>query len=157
RDGWKATGWERGVLGYPSADRVCGLPGGGCRQQFAGGVVSTSPATGTQVVRGALLSAWNATGGEAGTLGYATAAERCGLVRSGCFQVFQNGSVYWSPTTGAHPVSGPIRDAWKALQWERGPLGYPTGDPVVSPTEITQRFEGGTLVQNRSTGQVTRR
>jgi uncharacterized protein with LGFP repeats len=46
---------------------------------------------------------------------------------------------------------------WGDTGWERGPLGYPTADPVTTATEITQRFQGGTLVQNRSSGRVTRR
>src|SRR5204863_394545 len=31
-------------------------------------------------------------------------------------------SVYWSPETGIHAVSGPIRDKWKSLDWEHGIL-----------------------------------
>ena len=36
-DGWAASGWEEGPLGYPITDATCGLPGGGCWQAFEDG------------------------------------------------------------------------------------------------------------------------
>jgi uncharacterized protein with LGFP repeats len=81
----------------------------------------------------------------------------CNLVRGGCFQTFRGGSVYWSPATGAHPVSDDILTAWGNAGWEGGTLGYPTAARVTTATEITQRFEGGTLAQRLGTGEVTRR
>src|SRR5437762_1615289 len=42
---------------------------------------------------------------------------------------FERGSIY-SSAFGAHEVHGAIRDAWAALGWESGPLGYPTSDEV---------------------------
>ncbi len=157
RAAWAAQGWERGRLGYPTTDTQCGLADGGCSQTFQGGAIYWLPITQARPVVGAIRGAWSATGAEGGPLGYPTRAESCGLVGGGCFQTFQHGSVYWSPATGAHPVSGAILAMWGDTGWERGPLGYPTADPVTTATEITQRFQGGTLVQNRSSGRVTRR
>jgi uncharacterized protein with LGFP repeats len=37
---WIAQGWIRGSLGWPVAEKVCGLPGGGCSQQFQHGTVT---------------------------------------------------------------------------------------------------------------------
>ncbi|OXM50590.1 PQQ-dependent sugar dehydrogenase [Amycolatopsis alba] len=42
-------------------------------------------------------------------------------------------SIYWTPSTGAHPVYGRIRVKWEALGWETGPLGYPTTDETSTP------------------------
>jgi uncharacterized protein with LGFP repeats len=43
------------------------------------------------------------------------------------------GSIYWTPWTGAHEIHGEIRDKWKALGWERSPLGYPVTDQTATP------------------------
>ena len=153
-EAWAARGREKGTLGYPTSEEKCGLAGGRCNQYFQGGIVISSAETGTYVVWGAISRAWLR---NPSVLGYPTSGENCGLVRSGCFQVFQKGHLYWSPTTGAHPVSGKIFSTWGAQGWERGALGYPTGAAVTTPSTITQTFQGGTLVQNRSTGTVTRK
>ncbi|CCH90115.1 Conserved protein of unknown function; putative LGFP domains [Modestobacter italicus] len=154
---WAASSWERGVLGYPTGDEVCGLTDGGCSQQFENGAVYWSPSSGARIVTGAIGGAWTGAGADKGALGYPLANQVCGLVEGGCYQQFQRGSVYWTDATGAHAVSGAILSTWGAGGWERGTLGYPTADAVTTATEITQQFQRGTLVQNRSTGAVSRR
>ncbi|GAB4080419.1 S8 family serine peptidase [Modestobacter muralis] len=155
RDRWGATGWENGALGYPVSDQGCGLPASGCFQQFQGGSVYVSSASPATVVTGVLRDRWGASGWERGPLGYPTAAQVCGLRAGGCFQQFQNGSVYWSPTTGAHPVDGDIRTRWGQLGWENGQLGYPVaGVVVLSNGDTSQRFQGGTLYRTASTRTV---
>ncbi len=43
---------------------------------------------------------------------------------------FENGSIYWTPETGAHEVHGDIRVKWAQLgNW----LGYPTTDETSCP------------------------
>jgi hypothetical protein len=56
----------------------------------------------------ALADKWASLGGATGLLGDATSAATCGLARGGCYQLFQNGGLYWSPDTGAHFVKGDI-------------------------------------------------
>ncbi|MGW4368035.1 LGFP repeat-containing protein [Nocardia takedensis] len=46
----------------------------------------------------------------------------------GRFNHFENGSIYWTPTTGAHFIGGPCRDRWAELGWENSYLGYPIAD-----------------------------
>ncbi|MCZ2829773.1 S8 family serine peptidase [Modestobacter sp. VKM Ac-2986] len=155
RDRWGATGWENGVLGYPTAEQVCGLPAGGCFQHFQGGSVYVSSGSPATVVTGVLRDRWGASGWERGPLGYPTAAQVCGLRAGGCFQQFQGGSVYWSPATGAHPVQGDLRTRWGQLGWENGQLGYPVaGVVVLSNGDTSQRFQGGTLHRTAGTGVV---
>ena len=151
---WNAQGRETGALGYPTSGEKCGLSGARCRQYFEGGTIVFSPTTGTHVVGGAIGRLWLL---EPAVQGFPTSGEVCGLVRGGCFQVFQKGHVYWSPATGAHTVSGKIFSTWAAQGWETGSLGYPKAAAVTTSSTITQAFQGGTLVQNRSTGKVTRR
>nr|WP_246215325.1 hypothetical protein [Modestobacter muralis] len=156
RDRWGASGWERGPLGYPVAEQVCGLRDGGCFQQFQRGAVYRSDATGARLVpAGPVADRWARTGWENGALGYPVAEQVCGLRDGGCFQPFQGGSVYWSPTTGAHPVDGDIRTRWGQLGWENGQLGYPVAAVVVlSNGDTSQRFHGGTLLRSASTRAV---
>ena len=154
--GWFARGAQNGVLGYPVGAQVCGLRDGGCLQQFQGGRVYWSPATGAHWVRGLVIAAYEGLSAQDGTLGFPTTDEVCGLRGGGCFNHFQGGSVYWSPATGAHAVTGAIRDVWALLGWESGWVGYPLGDAQPVPGGVQQRFEGGTLLWTASTGQVTR-
>lgn len=65
------------------------------------------------------------------------------------------GSIYWTSTTGAHPVSGGVKDRWRALDWERSYLGFPAADPAETATAICQNFQGGSVSVRKSDGVVT--
>jgi len=155
RTAWAAQGYEKGALGYPTADQTCGLPGGGCGQQFQGGSIYTSTEGGTHAVLGSIATTWSGTGAETGPLGYPTAGQACGLRSAGCFQTFQEGSVYRSSGTGTQAVHGAIYQAWAARGWENGPLGYPTAAQVTTASDVSQQFERGTLAVDTATGEVT--
>src|SRR4051812_7181608 len=150
---WIAQGLERGTLGYPTGELVCGLAGGGCKQDFQGGAVYTS-GTGTFPVPTAIGAAWQASGGEGGPLGYPITVVFCGLRDGGCGQAFQNGRVFASPAGGTHAVPGPIQDAWIAQGLERGTLGYPTGEQAcgLAGGGCKQTFQGGTLYSQPTAG-----
>ncbi|HEY0506981.1 MAG TPA: zinc-dependent metalloprotease family protein [Blastococcus sp.] len=151
---WAARGSERGPLGYPLTGQFCGLPAGGCGQHFQGGSLYWSPATGTRRVTGLIGQTWAARGWERGPLGYPLTDEFCGLPAGGCGQHFQGGSLYWSPATGARPVSGAIRDAWAARGWERGALGYPTADPGCARSgSCSQSFQRGVITWTPRAGR----
>jgi uncharacterized protein with LGFP repeats len=154
RDRWATTGWERGPLGYPRSGENCGLAGSGCYQLFQGGSMYWSPVSGAQPVGGAIRDRWAATGWERGFLGYPVSGENCGLAGGGCYQLFQGGSMYWSPASGAQHVGGAIRTAWAAQGWERGRLGYPLTGEYPVPGGVAQRFQGGTLTFAFSTGRA---
>ena len=153
RTTYDALNAQASPLGYPTGASTCGLASGGCVQQFQGGDIHWTPGKGTYAVWGEIGKAWRT---DPTAAGYPTSGEVCGLARGGCFQVFQKGHLYWSAATGAHLVSGKIFSTWAAQGWEGGALGYPTGAAVTTATSITQPFQGGTLVQNRSTGKVVR-
>ncbi|WP_238556323.1 N-acetylmuramoyl-L-alanine amidase [Dietzia sp. UCD-THP] len=68
----------------------------------------------------------------------------------------ENGALYSSPETGTHPVWGVIGDAWASQGFERGPLGLPvSSESDREDGTIAQRFEGGTLVFDPSTEELT--
>jgi hypothetical protein len=69
-----------------------------------------------------------------------------GLTR---YVIFVNGAIYWSPVTGARPVTSAIYDAWATLGYERGPLGLPTSGEIQEPEWIVQNFQHGTLSFDR--------
>ncbi|MGY1773452.1 fibronectin type III domain-containing protein [Blastococcus sp. SYSU D00813] len=155
---WGAQRWETGALGYPVSDTVCGLAGGGCRQDFQGGSVSAS-AAGGYVVLGAIRTRWTAGGREGGALGHPITEERCGLRNGGCFQKFAHGSVYWSPATGARVVmAGPVMTRWGAQRWETGALGYPVSDTVcgLAGGGCYQHFQGGSVYSGSAGAFVVR-
>ena len=154
---WGRHGWENGFLGYPTTGEIALARGGGRYQAFQGGSIYWSPATGAHPVAGAIAGTWAAHRWEAGFLGYPTTGEIALTRGGGRYQVFQGGSVYWSPTTGAHAVSGAVRDAWGRQGWEAGRLGYPTSGETISGGVARQNFQGGSIAVELATGRVTYR
>ncbi|GAA2035937.1 hypothetical protein WDZ16_03985 [Pseudokineococcus marinus] len=151
RSRWARTGWERGPLGYPTSDPIT-LAGGAVLSRFQGGNVYWTRATGAHEVTGATLARYGQLGWENGRLGYPTGPTKA-VSRGGTATAFQGGSIHWSPATGAHDTSGPVRSRWAATGWERGPLGYPTSDPItLAGGGVLSRFQGGNVYWTRATG-----
>jgi hypothetical protein len=67
-------------------------------------------------------------GGPGGPLGYPLTDESGTPDGVGRFNHFQNGSIYWTPTTGAVEVHGAIYDRWASLGWEKSYMGHPIRD-----------------------------
>ena len=109
--------------------------------------------TGAHFVRGAIRTKWAALGWENSDLGYPTTDEAC--TNGGCVSTFTGGGIYYTATTGAHAVTGAMAAAWTARGAQTGSLGYPLADMKTSGTVLTQRFQGGTLTVDTSTGTVT--
>ena len=95
---WGTLGWEFGRYGYPVAGARCGLAGGGCLQEFQGGAVYWSPATGAQAVDGDIRARWGQLGWEYGQLGYPVAGAVV-LPNGDATQRFQRGALYWTAGT----------------------------------------------------------
>lgn len=104
---------------------------------------------------GAIHAEWAAMGGMESPLGGPTSTEAHGLGQTR-YVTFDNGAIYWSPTSGAHPVGGAIYAAWGSLGFERGLLGLPTSGEVQAPQWIVQNFQHGTLNFDRADSTVTR-
>ena len=69
---------------------------------------------------------------------------------AGMVSTFDNGSIYWGPTTAACIVlNGAIDDAWKSAGGPVGSLGFPIefGSPALTPVPPFQclRFENGLI------------
>lgn len=130
---WAGLGWERGGLGYPTADSV--TPDTGPEYAaFQHGVVFYDPQDPTAPLRalyGPLFDRFDAMYegydySQAPSTDVLTTPD--GIGRYAHWQTSYNFSMHWSPTTGAHTTAMSIRAKWAQLGWERGVLGYPTTD-----------------------------
>jgi len=74
-------------------------------------------------------SKYHSLGGSGGVLGAQT-GHGVAPDGAGAYVHYENGSIYYSPETGAHEVRGAIRDKYAALGWERSALGYPISDEI---------------------------
>lgn len=82
---------------------------------------------------------------QVGNLGSTTMSTVCGIRNNGCYHHFDNGSIYWSASTGAWRIGGGIKEYWNKQKAEWGRLGYPTSDEMYFPGGAKQNFEGGTV------------
>ncbi len=103
---------------------------------------------------GAIYAQWQALGGADGVLGTARSPEAPGVGQAR-YVIFAHGAIYWSQATGAHPITGPIYDAWATLGYERSPLGLPTSGQLHEPQWIVQNFQHGTLNVDRQNAVVS--
>ncbi|GAA2000631.1 N-acetylmuramoyl-L-alanine amidase [Brevibacterium samyangense] len=93
RSHWASIGWEKSPLRYPVQGQKGGLKNGGFAQQFEGGSIHWTPATGGHATWGGFRTAWGKLGWERGRLGYPTSNEykKNGVTR----QDFQGGYMLW--------------------------------------------------------------
>jgi uncharacterized protein with LGFP repeats len=104
---------------------------------------------------GAIFARWDSMGGMNSLLGKPTSPEASGG-GAARYVTFDKGAIYWSPQSGAEPVTGEIYKAWGSLGFERGALGLPTSGEIQEPQWIVQNFQHGTLNFDREKGTVTR-
>lgn len=152
---YRALGGCGSFLGAAITTEMTPPDGVGRYNVFQDGSIYWSPSTGAFEVHGAIRDKWSEVGWEAGVLGYPISDETKTPDGAGRYSVFQNGSIYWSPTTGAHEVHGKIRDTWAEAGWEAGPLGYPTSDEYGVPEGRKADFQHGSITWNTSSEQAT--
>ncbi|AGM10288.1 PQQ-dependent sugar dehydrogenase [Amycolatopsis keratiniphila] len=105
---------------------------------YVNGRLYWSAETGVRQIEGEILKKYLALGGHR-KFGPPATDETATPDGVGRYNHFPNwpgtmhSSIYWTPSTGAHPVYGRIRVKWAALGWESGPLGYPTTDELPTP------------------------
>ena len=125
---WMEKGGRSGFLGYALTDELATPHKPGRFNHFKGGSIYWSPSTGAHEIRGAIRDKWASLGWENSFLGFPVTDELGTPDKPGRFNHFQGGSIYWSPSTGAHEIRGAIRDKWASLGWENSRLGFPTSD-----------------------------
>lgn len=154
RDTWASMGWENGYPGYPTESERCGYARGGCYSVFERSAIYWSPASGAHEINGATREAWGRMGWENSWLGYPTSIKHCGLVKGGCLQRFEGGTLYWSAAAGTGATRGRIMDRWGQDGWERGHLGYPTTNEICGLTRggCFNHFQSGSIYWTPGTG-----
>ena len=86
---------------------------------------------------------WKALGGTASNLGEPSGAEK--VVAGGSVLAFPSADLWWSPETGSHLLTGPIREAYNGVGGATSKLGFPTTDVVTSETGTSAHFELGRI------------
>ena len=161
------------VLGLPTSDEM-NVPGvsGARMNTFQDGAIYWSPSTGAHVVYGAIGAEYAALAQETDAygndaqlvLGLPTSDEMNVPGVSGArMNTFQDGAIYWSPSTGAHVVYGAIGAEYAALAHETDAygrdaqlvVGLPTSDEMNVPGVSGARmntFQYGVIYWSPSTG-----
>jgi hypothetical protein len=139
---------ESGPLGIALTDEAS-APYGGRFNAFKYGYIYWHPDIGAFGVWGAIGTKWDQLGRVA--YGYPITDESKTPDQRGRFNHFRaiqlpgkpEASIYWTPQTGAVSIYGDIRRKWASEGWERGRMGYPTGDEVADGTYRRSTFERG--------------
>lgn len=146
-----ALGGCGSVVGAPTTEERGTPDNVGRYSVFERGSIYWTPQLGAHEVHGEIRDKWAAVGWETGILGYPITDETKTPDGAGRYNVFEKGSIYWSPTTGAHEVHGRIRDAYKTAGWEAGSLGYPTSDEYAVTGGMRSDFQHGSITWTAST------
>lgn len=121
----------------------------GRRQDFRSGTAYWSPSTDAHALFGAINARYNALGGPSGWLGFPISGEAATRDGVGRYVHFQNGSIYWSPSTGAQEIPRDIFDEWATTGYENGDLGFPTAPAKEVNGGFVQQFQKGYVVRTK--------
>ncbi len=150
---WLSFGGPTSALGLPTTGvRVTGVPGAWV-SRFQHGAIYTSPSTKARIMMGPILRRYLAMGGPKSLLGLPTWGTHDASVKGAQAAWFQRGRIYWSPSTEAHAVHGPILRRYVAYGAEKSRLGLPTTG--VRATAVrnawVSRFQGGAIYTHPDT------
>jgi uncharacterized protein with LGFP repeats len=154
----RAAGGPLGPLGArQGAQYPIGQDGAG--QDFAGGKIFYSPATGANVVSGQVLKKYESVGGPQSDLGLPTSDEADGGLKTGSrvstFSAQDKPVIFWTPDYGAFVVRGAMNAAWDKLGGAAGPLGPPVADQTEDGDVVSQRFTGGEVSWDKQANKFT--
>ena len=141
---WARYGRERGVLGYPTTNRLVKDGGKGWLQMFQNGAIADSTATGVFHVANPAFTIWTNYGRQAGLLGYPT-SNRLNRPDGSWVQLFQNGAIADSGATPILAVHSVMYTAWVDAGRESGVLRFPASGLLIEGRGRHQVFQGGEL------------
>lgn len=156
---WRAAGGAAGPLGAKKGAQYP-IGGDGIAQDFVGGKIFFSPATGANAVEGEILAKYESLGGPVSSdLGFPVANESDGGVgpssRIATFSAADKPVIFWTPDHGAFVVRGAMKAAWDKLKGATGKLGAPVADQTVDGDVVSQKFTGGKIAWNRASNTFT--
>jgi uncharacterized protein with LGFP repeats len=150
---WRAAGGPSGPLGAKQGD-PSPVGGDGLVQNFAGGNVYFSPATGANAVETDILGKYAGLGGPGGSLGFPIANEADGGLKPASrivpFAAADKPVIFFTPNHGALVIRGAIKAAWDKLGGATGKLGAPVGEQTANKDVLTQKFTGGQIAWNQA-------
>lgn len=154
----RVAGGPLGPLGATDGPQYqIGTDGAG--QNFAGGKIYYSPATGANVLTGQVLAKYESVGGPQGDLGFPTSDETDGGIAPmsmiATFAAADRPAIFWTPDFGAVIVRGAMNAAWAKLGGATGDLGAPTADQTENGDVVTQKFNGGAISWDKATNEFT--
>jgi uncharacterized protein with LGFP repeats len=151
---WHTTGGSSGPLGSKEGEPYQ-VGDDGVGQNFDGGRIYFTPATGANAVEGDIAAKYESLGGPIGSdLGFPTANVADGSIPGSRFSTFSGADkpvIFFSPKNGAFVVRGAMMVAWDKLGGASGKLGAPVGDRTVVGDVVSQEFTGGKIFWNRAT------
>lgn len=121
--------------------------GEGKAQDFRSGTAYWSPETGAHALFGRINARYSELGGASSWLGFPTSGEKTTPDGVGRYVHFENGSIYWTPSTGAQAIPRDMFEHWGTTGYETGKLGYPTGEAVETNGGLVQEFQKGYVVR----------
>ena len=139
------------TIGLPTGNERA--TNGGMVQEFTGGRIYWSAATGAHEVYGYILGTYLSLGAENGWLSLPTTGEVSGPVTGSRASHFSNGSLYWSPSTGAVPVFGAIDSRYRTDAAFAKLIGLPTATMQdVGNGVLRQVFQQAWVYSSAATG-----
>ena len=154
----RAAGGPLGPLGAPEGEQYA-IGSDGAGQNYAGGKIFYSPATGANVLTGQVLAKYDSVGGPEGDLGFPTGNETDGglapMSKIASFAAADKPVIFWTPDFGAVIVRGAMNAAWTKLGGATGELGAPTADQAENGDVVSQKFNGGAISWNKTTNEFT--
>ncbi len=152
---YRELGGCNSVLGATLTDETKTPDGVGRYNVFERGSIYWKEQTGAHEVHGVIRDKWAELGWETaeGLMGYPITDETKTPDGIGRYNVFERGSIYWTEQTGAHEIYGFIRDRYKDLGWEAGPLGYPTSGEYDVEDGRRNDFQNGSITWNPKTDE----
>jgi uncharacterized protein with LGFP repeats len=151
---WRAAGGASGALGAKQGDQYP-IGSDGLAQNFTGGKIFFSPATGANAVETDILAKYEALGGPADSdLGFPISNESDGGLKPAskisAFSANDKPVIFWTSDHGAYVIRGAIKAAWDKLLGATGKLGAPLSDQTTAKDVITQKFAGGQIAWNKT-------
>ena len=143
-----AEATKSGVIGSCVNNEYDVADGKGKAEDFRGGTAFWSPKTGAHPLFGAILAKYSGLGGASSWLGFPITGETTTPDGVGRFVHFENGSIYWTPQTGAYAIPGDMFKAWGENGYETGDLKYPVAEANQVGKGYVQKFQGGFLTRN---------
>ncbi len=156
---WRAAGGASGPLGAKQGDQYP-IGSDGLAQNFTGGKIFFSPATGANAVETDILTKYEALGGPAKSdLGFPISNEADGGLKPAskvsAFSADDKPVIFWTSDHGAYVVRGAIKAAWDKLLGPTGKLGAPVGDQTIAQDVVTQKFTGGQIAWSKTKNTFT--